>query len=157
MLDDASGYITDKNLLPVTQLNFGRLLESVPTGRFTLGPYECSGRYQQSSAERIPTNCKDLFYLGHIHNGFYTVSDVVTPVENNINPTNLVTVVKMIYCDFEQLTFDERTTTEMKIQSIMSAEYKHLEIKLNRTESMLTQCLEASKCNIDVYNLICIA
>ena len=142
-----SGYITDKNLLPVTRLNFGRTLKTGPTTRFTLGPFECSGRHQ-SNKNGIPTNCKDLFHLGYIHNGFYVVSNSDDADEKEIYrfSTKAITV-KMIYCDFNRLTLTDisGTAQEPLQHEINTVEFQEMEIKLNNTISILAQHLEASE------------
>ena len=38
------GFLTDKDILPVTELQFGDLGDSSEHGWFTLGPLICSGR-----------------------------------------------------------------------------------------------------------------
>jgi len=92
----------------------------------------------------------DLFHLGHIHSGFYLVSndDADDGKKINSHPINAMTTVKMIHCDFEQLPFGDRTeesmTARIKIQSIVTAEFQQLESKLNSTRSLLTSHLEAS-------------
>ena len=44
-----SGYITDKNLLPITNLNFGRTHLPNASGRFEIGALECSGNRATAS------------------------------------------------------------------------------------------------------------
>jgi hypothetical protein len=39
-----SGIITDKNLLPITQLNFGGTLTENSSSQHTLGRFECTGQ-----------------------------------------------------------------------------------------------------------------
>ena len=106
------GYITDKNILPVSQLNFGRNVKSGQTSRFTLGPFECTGSSKPNSNQFLPTDCKDLFLLGHIHNGFYTVSAASGTKINNI------------YCDFTQLFDSKQETTPIIIPQGSSQEFK---------------------------------
>ena len=38
-----TGYLTDKSLLPVTRLSYGRIIPGA-SGKYTLGKFECSGR-----------------------------------------------------------------------------------------------------------------
>ena len=63
------GYVTDKELLPVTKLNFGRIAIG-SSGKHTLGKLECSGRTTLAS---MPTSCRDLFIAGNEISGFYMV------------------------------------------------------------------------------------
>jgi hypothetical protein len=55
------GYITDKRVLPVTALNFGRTHLETSTGIHTLGRFECSGSMPFND---LPTSCKDLLFSG---------------------------------------------------------------------------------------------
>jgi len=141
-----SGYITDKNLLPVTRLYFGQTLKTGPTTRFTLGPFECSGRHQ-SNKNGIPTNCKDLFHLGHIHNGFYVVSNSDDADGNEIDRYSIKAMtIKMIYCDFNRLSFTDISSAQGPLQQeIVTVEFQQMEIKLNSTISILTKHVEASE------------
>jgi len=77
------GYVTEKSLLPVTRLNFGRIAPGA-SGRHTLGKFECSGR---TTLTTKPTNCHDLFIAGHQISGFYTVKGSATQLET-------------VYCDY---------------------------------------------------------
>lgn len=61
----------DKTILPVTQLNFGRILTPPASGRHTLGRLECFGREFISPTK--PSSCQDLWRSGHTLSGFYTV------------------------------------------------------------------------------------
>ena len=90
-----TGFIADKNLLPITRLNFGRITKSGLQSSFTLGPFECSGSHHSLNSNIIPTNCTDLFFLGHIRNGFYLVGK-----------GDLSGSTSTIYCDFSRLSFD---------------------------------------------------
>ena len=103
----------------------------------------------------------DLFHLGHIHSGFYLVSNDGAGDDGkkiSSHPIDSMTTVKMIHCDFEQLPFGDRTeesmTADMKIQSIVTAEFQQLEFKLKSTGSILTQRLEASRYNKILFCLI---
>ena len=76
------GSITDKELLPVTRLHFGRTALPSTSIQFTLGRLECRGRRHSSiittdSSKKmlLPSNCDQLRSLGHRSSGFYlTVS-----------------------------------------------------------------------------------
>ena len=81
----ASGYVTEKTLLPVTQLNFGRIAPGA-NGKHTLGKFECSGR---STLTGMPTTCYDLFIIGNQISGFYTVKGSATQL-------------RTVYCDFDK-------------------------------------------------------
>ena len=91
MINDDTGRITDKDLLPVTRINFGA--GSAPSsGSYTLAKLECYGR---SSFEGIPKSCHDLRQAGHRSNGFYIVK--------------ASRQLEMIYCDMNH-SFDGNTT-----------------------------------------------
>ena len=66
-----SGIITDKNLLPITRLNFGRTLPAFSSGIHTLGRLECSG--QIMSVNGMPKSCRELRQIGHSLSGLYSV------------------------------------------------------------------------------------
>ena len=83
------GIITDKNVLPVTQLNFGRTQLTTSSGVHTLGRFECTGSVALTG---LPTTCKDLWLIGHTLNGFYFVMGNAT--------------MESVYCDFTQLPDD---------------------------------------------------
>ena len=81
-----AGIITDKNVLPVTRLNFGRTQLTTSSGVHTLGRFECSGSV---SLTGLPTSCKDLWLIGHTLNGFYSVMGSA--------------MMESVYCDFTKL------------------------------------------------------
>ena len=84
-----AGVITNKNVLPVTKLNFGRTLLETSSGIHTLGRFECTGTVPITG---LPTSCKDLWVIGHTMNGFYSV---MGPVK-----------MESVYCDFTKLPDD---------------------------------------------------
>ena len=74
MLKYITGIITDKTLLPVTSLNFGRIVHPSSSGVHTLGRFECTGQAAFSdSANGMPKSCADLLNNGHIANGLYLI------------------------------------------------------------------------------------
>jgi hypothetical protein len=77
--------VTEKSLLPVTRLNFGRIAPGAD-GKHTLGKFECSGR---TTLATKPTNCYDLFIAGNTITGFYTVKGSNTQL-------------KTVYCDYSK-------------------------------------------------------
>ena len=83
------GYITSKDALPVTKLNFGRTLTTSSYGIHTLGKLECSGR---ATVDRMAESCDDLWKIGHTLNGFYDVKGDKQ--------------VRSVYCDFTKLPGD---------------------------------------------------
>ena len=87
-----SGYITSKDALPVTKLNFGRNLATNSYGNHTLGKLECSGR---ATVNTVPGSCADLWKIGHTLNGFYDIKGDKT--------------VRSVYCDFTKLPGDRGT------------------------------------------------
>ena len=90
LVSDA-GVITDKNLLPVTRLNFGRTQLSSSSGIHTLGRFICSGQFVFAGT---PTTCADLSLIGHTLTGFYSVKGKTTPQ------------AETIYCNFNKLPSD---------------------------------------------------
>ena len=86
----SAGYITAKDLLPVSKVNFGRTHSKHSSGRFTLGKFECSGT---QPFQGMPSSCEDLKRIGHHFSGLYTVK-----VNNK---------VQTIYCDMSKLPGDK--------------------------------------------------
>jgi hypothetical protein len=84
-----SGIITDKNVLPITRLNFGRTQLASSTGVHTLGRFQCSG---QVAVTGMPKSCEDLWKLGHSLNGLYSIMGSK--------------MVESVYCDFTKLPSD---------------------------------------------------
>lgn len=91
-----TGVLTAKDLLPVTQLNFGRALSS---GNHTLGRFVCSGK---STVNRMPTSCQELWKIGHTLNGLYSVAGSKS--------------VQVVYCDFSKPFSDPG---KLSIQAIL--------------------------------------
>ena len=83
------GVITDKNVLPVTRLNFGRTQLATSSGVHTLGRLVCSGSV---ALTEFPTSCEDLMLIGHTLNGFYSIKGTQ--------------MIESVYCDFTQLPGD---------------------------------------------------
>ncbi len=63
----------DKTSLPVTRLNFGRILTEPASGRHTLGRLECYGRELILSPAKPPTSCQDIWRAGHTISGYYSI------------------------------------------------------------------------------------
>ncbi len=82
--------ITDKNILPVTRLNFGRTQLATSSGVHTLGRLVCSGSV---ALTEFPTSCEDLWYIGHTLNGFYSIKGEK--------------MIESVYCNFTQLPGNE--------------------------------------------------
>ncbi|XP_046645852.1 uncharacterized protein LOC124336192 [Daphnia pulicaria] len=85
-----NGVITDKNVLPVTRLNFGRTQLETSSGIHTLGRLVCTGSV---ALTRMPTSCKDLWLIGHTLNGFYSIMGSTT--------------MESVYCDFTKVPGDD--------------------------------------------------
>ena len=81
----SSGYVTEKTLLPVTRLNFGRIAPGA-SSKHTLGKFECSGRVKLTTK---PTSCYDLFIAGNQISGYYTIKGSATQL-------------KTVFCDFSK-------------------------------------------------------
>jgi hypothetical protein len=89
LLNIDAGVITDKSILPITRLNFGRTILEGSSGVHTLGRFECTGQVVVSG---MPSSCADLWHIGHTLSGLYSVMGIAK-VEN-------------IYCDFTKLPTD---------------------------------------------------
>ncbi|XP_046458291.1 uncharacterized protein LOC124205042 [Daphnia pulex] len=87
-LTDA-GTISDKKLLPITRLNFGRTHFEISSGVHTLGRFQCSG---QVTISGMPKSCEDLWRIGHSLNGVYSVVGSA--------------MMESVYCDFTKLPED---------------------------------------------------
>ncbi|XP_046456552.1 uncharacterized protein LOC124203768 [Daphnia pulex] len=87
LVDD--GVITDKNVLPVTRLNFGRTQLETSSGVHTLGRLVCTGLVTLTG---LPKSCQDLWLIGHTLNGFYSVMGS--------------SKMESVYCDFTKPTDD---------------------------------------------------
>ena len=61
-----SGAITDKEILPVTRLNFGRTQFDISSGVHTLGRFQCSG---QVTISGIAKSCEESFCWRCQHRG----------------------------------------------------------------------------------------
>ena len=81
-----TGIINDKEILPITRLNFGRTQQSYSSGVHTLGRFECTG---QVAVTGMPTSCADLWRIGHTLSGLYSVKGVQ--------------MVESVYCDFSKI------------------------------------------------------
>ena len=81
------GVITDKSVLPITRLNFGGT--PISTGVHSLGKLKCTG---QVAVNGMPTSCGDLWRIGHILSGLYSV----------MGPK----MIENVYCDFTKLPND---------------------------------------------------
>lgn len=82
------GILTNKDLLPVSALNFGRIPPG-SNGKYTLGKLECSGRVAPSIVPTDVAGCYDMFLLGQELSGFYLVSGGGTKI-------------KVVYCDYSR-------------------------------------------------------
>ncbi|XP_059353050.1 contactin-associated protein-like 5 [Daphnia carinata] len=78
------GTISDKKILPIKRLNFGRT--HAGSGQHTLGRFECSGK---KVVDGKPTTCADLRILGYTLSGFYLVKGINS--------------LESVYCDFTKL------------------------------------------------------
>ena len=84
-----SGVITDKSILPITRLNFGRTQLESSSGVHTLGRFECTG---QVAVNGLPKSCEDLWRIGHILSGMYSIMGTK--------------MVESVFCDFTKLPND---------------------------------------------------
>jgi hypothetical protein len=84
-----SGVVTDKEVLLVTRLNYGRTQLETSSGIHQLGRFECTG---QVAVTGMPTSCEDLWRMGHTLSGLYSVVGAKT--------------VERVYCDFTKSSND---------------------------------------------------
>jgi hypothetical protein len=94
-----AGVITDKNVLPVTRLNFGQTQLETSSGVHTLGQLVCTATFSG-----LPKSCQDLRLIGHTLNGFYSVMGSAK--------------MESVYCDFTKLSGDEGNFSESLIKKI---------------------------------------
>lgn len=90
------GTLTDKDLLPVTTLNFGRTIAPTSTNRHTLGRLECSGKVVLNG---MPSSCQDLWRIGYTLSGLYSIKG---------SSSNKI---ETVYCDFSKLPGDQGAVT----------------------------------------------
>ena len=83
------GYITNRTLLPITKIHFGRTFSSMSSGRHTIGPLECSGNLP---FQGLPSSCEDLKRIGHTLSGFYSIKHKKS--------------LGQVYCDMSKLPGD---------------------------------------------------
>jgi hypothetical protein len=93
-----TGYITNKDHLPVMRLHFGRTLAEASFGRHLLGRLECSGTFD---FDGMPDSCERLWLMGHRLNGFYNVKGSKE--------------MRSVYCDFRKIPGDEGTQIWWKL------------------------------------------
>jgi hypothetical protein len=93
-----AGVITDKNVLPVTRLNFGQTQLETSSGVHTLGQLVCTATFSG-----LPKSCQDLRLIGHTLNGFYSVMGSAK--------------MESVYCDFTKLSGDEGNFSESLIKN----------------------------------------
>ncbi|XP_046459861.1 neurexin-4-like isoform X2 [Daphnia pulex] len=102
LVDD--GTITDKNVLPITRLNFGRTQLETSSGVHTLGHFECTG---QVAVSGMPSSCADLWRTGHSLSGLYSVVGTA--------------MVESVYCDFAKLPSDSSFQTWIGFEDVKSS------------------------------------
>ena len=107
------GFITATELLPVTRLSFGRTSLTGVKASYTLGRFECTG---QAAISSKPTNCRDLFKMGHTLSGFYDVKGSSTQISST-------------YCDFS------KSSTEMDYET----RYGYIDVKTSSIHFFVTR------------------
>ncbi|EFX80888.1 hypothetical protein DAPPUDRAFT_224393 [Daphnia pulex] len=90
------GVITDKDLLPLTKLNFGRTIAPTSVKQHKLGRMECNGKVVLNG---MPASCEDLWRIGYTLSGLYSIRG---------SSSNKV---ETVYCDFNKLPGDEGLQT----------------------------------------------
>lgn len=85
-----SGEITDRELLPITRLYFGRTAADTSSGVHTLGKLQCNG---QKNINGMPVSCEDLWITGHSLSGIYLLKGASR--------------IETAYCDFNKLPIDQ--------------------------------------------------
>jgi hypothetical protein len=89
--NECAGIITDKELLPITSLHFGRTTSERSSGAHTLGKFVCTGGKVNANQgprkfNQMPKSCEEINLLGHTLNGLYSIL---------VNSS-----VETVYCDF---------------------------------------------------------
>lgn len=105
-----SGILTNKDLLPVSALNFGRIPPG-SNGKYTLGKLECSGRVAPSIVPTDVAGCYDMFLLGQELSGFYLVSGGGTKI-------------KVVYCDYSRSPLQTGYEIDFGYVYILQNDYK---------------------------------
>ncbi|XP_046635082.1 uncharacterized protein LOC124314096 isoform X1 [Daphnia pulicaria] len=99
------GTLMDKELLPVTALQFGRTIAPTSTNRHTLGRLECSGKVVLNG---MPSSCQDLWRIGYTLSGLYSIKGSSS------------SKVETVYCDFSKLPGDQDLETRIGSNNIVS-------------------------------------
>ena len=116
-----TGLVTDKTLLPVTRLNFGRILTPPASGQHTLGRMQCFGRLV--SAESRPSgSCEDLWRAGQTLSGLYPIQ---RPSSGG---------VETVFCDMTQVPGRESSTAVPNRKEEFLT--KRLEEQTHRTDEL---------------------
>lgn len=129
-----TGFISDKSLLPVTRLHFGRILSAPARGLHTLSRLQCFGRQFIISEFNRPSSCMDLWRAGHTHSGFYFV-------ESNND-------IKHVFCDMTdvpgQSTTSKTLVTQEKFDSLSERieQLDSVTLTHNRRQSSITNRLQ---------------
>ncbi|XP_046462614.1 uncharacterized protein LOC124208790 isoform X1 [Daphnia pulex] len=114
------GVITDKTVLPITRLNFGRTQLETSSGVHTLGRFECTG---QVTVTGMPKSCEDLWRKGHTLSGLYSVMGRA--------------MIEAVYCDFNKLPFDSGFQTWIGYADVKSSPtyfYAQRNVTFNETK-----------------------
>lgn len=85
----------DKSSLPVTRLNFGRILTELASGQHTLGRLKCYGRELVINPAKPPSSCQDLWRAGHTISGYYSVQQSNT--------------IETVFCDMNKVPGEGNT------------------------------------------------
>ncbi|XP_032776653.2 contactin-associated protein-like 3 [Daphnia magna] len=130
-----NGVITDKDLLPITKLNFGRTIAPTSMSSYKIGRLECSGKVVLNG---MPTSCQDLWRVGYILSGIYSIKGSSSRVET-------------VYCDFNKLPGDEGLQTWIGYDDVKS-EPVYFNVGRNTSFSTSGKAMPFEQENLNVGN-----
>ncbi|XP_046648844.1 uncharacterized protein LOC124339558 isoform X2 [Daphnia pulicaria] len=114
-----TGLIMDKSSLPITRLNFGRILAPPSSGRYILGRLECHGLQMISSVKRLPTSCQDVWRTGYTTSGLYSI------LRSEISET--------VFCDMTQVPGEEKALSSF----VSTEQFNLITERLNKADERI--------------------
>ncbi|XP_046635066.1 uncharacterized protein LOC124314087 [Daphnia pulicaria] len=118
------GVITEKDLLPLTKLNFGRTIAPTSVKQHKLGRMECNGKVV---LDGMPASCEDLWRIGYTLSGLYSIRGSTNKVET-------------VYCDFNKLPGDDGLQTWIGYIDLKS-EPVYFNVERNTTYSTFNEAM----------------
>ena len=109
-------------MLPVTRLNFGRIVFVNSSGLHTLGRLECDGRLSVNS-KGLPTSCADLWRNGLASSGIYSI-------KGNKQ-------IEKVYCDISKMPSDAGIVNRIKFSFDNVCAIENIYWKISRRGSVM--------------------